>query len=213
VVVPLRPGLASAFGLLVADIRHDFSRTLVCRVEDADVADLGAVFDELTDKARMVLAEENIPADRVKLTRSVDIRYVGQSYYLTISIEGQLDRAALDGARDRFNELHRATYGYAETKEPCELVNLRIAAVGAIDKPTMVSTAVTKSAAGERQVYFEDIGFVKCAVVRRAGLGEAARIAGPAVVEEDDATTLVPPGWNAVVMPGGALLIARSWGQ
>ena len=212
VVVPLRPGLASAFGLLVADIRHDFSRTLVCRVDDADVAELDAVFDELADKSRTVLAEENIPTNRVKLTRSVDVRYVGQSYYLTIPIEGQLDQAALEGARDRFNELHRATYGYAETKEPCELVNLRIAAVGAIDKPTVASTAVTKSAARTRQVYFEDIGFVKCAIVRRTGLGESAQIAGPAVIEEDDATTLVPPGWDAVVMPGGALLIARASG-
>lgn len=210
VVVPPRPGLASAFGLLVADIRHDFSRTLVCRVDDAEVAELNAVFDELEDKALAVLAEENMPADRVKLTRSVDIRYVGQSYHLTIPVEGRLDRAALEAARDRFNELHRATYGYAELKEPCELVNLRVAAVGTIEKPAVVGPTAAPAADGRRQVYFEDIGFVECAVLRRSGLRQSAEVNGPAVIEEDDATTLVPPGWSAVVKPGGALLIGRA---
>src|SRR5262249_11710214 len=145
-----------------------------------------------------------------ELTRSVDVRYVGQSYYLTIPLEGPLDRAALEGARATFNELHRATYGYAETREPCELVNLRIAAVGKIEKPHVIASAGTETAAGTREVYFEEIGFLECAVVRRASLREAARVQGPAVVEEIDATTLIPPGWNAVVMPGGSLLIARA---
>ncbi len=207
VVVPPRPGLASAFGLLVADIRHDFSRTLVQRVDAADVAVFNAVFGDLEAKARAVLDEENIPADRVELTRSVDIRYVGQSYYLTISVEGDLDRPALEAARDRYNELHRATYGYAELKEPCELVNLRVAAVGMIDKPTVAGAKAAQPVEGRRQVYFEDVGFVDCAVVRRTGLSPSATVEGPAVIEEDDATTLVPPGWSAVVKPGGALLI------
>jgi N-methylhydantoinase A len=213
VVVPMRPGLASAFGLLVADVRHDFSRTLVCRIDEAVVAELDMVFDELAAKARDLLAAESIPSERAELTRSVDVRYVGQSYHLTIPIEGQLDRAALEGARARFNELHRATYGYAELKEPCELVNLRIAAVGRIEKPHIVAEAAAATPPASRQVYFEEVGFVECAVIRRGGLREAARVEGPAVIEEADATTLVPPGWNAVVMPGGSLLLARNSGS
>jgi N-methylhydantoinase A len=209
VVIPPRPGLASAFGLLVSDIRHDFSRTMVCRVDAADVAELNTVFIELEEKARAVLTEENIPADRTALTRSADLRYVGQSYYLTIAIEGAFDRAALTAARAKFEELHRATYGYADLKEPCELVNLRVAAVGVIEKSGAVAGAAVDAAEGKRQVYFEDIGFVDCKVIRRAGLAVSGRVQGPAVIEESDATTLVPPGWNAVVKPGGALLIGR----
>jgi N-methylhydantoinase A len=210
VVVPPRPGLASAFGLLVSDIRHDFSKTLVCRAEDADVAELNIAFAELEARGRAMLGEENIPADRIKLMRSADLRYVGQSYYLTIPIEGDLDRAALTAARGKFEEMHRATYGYAELKEPCELVNLRVAAVGAIEKPSVVNGAATDAAEGKRQVYFTDVGFVDCKVVRRAGLAPSRRVEGPAVIEENDATTLVPPGWTAVVKPGGALLIGRT---
>jgi N-methylhydantoinase A len=207
VVIPPRPGLASAFGLLVADIRHDFSRTLVCRVEDADVTELSAAFRGLEEKARSVLAEENIPADRVRLARSADLRYVGQSYYLTIPIEGLLDRAALAAAREKFDELHRATYGYAELKEPCELVNLRIAAVGAIEKPVVVGGVAADAVEGKRQVYFADIGFVDCKVIRRAGLVLSRRVEGPAVIEESDSTTLIPPGWSAIAKSGGELLI------
>jgi N-methylhydantoinase A len=212
VVVPLRPGLASAFGLLVSDIRHDFSRTLVCRLDDADVAALNGVFDELAQKARAVLAAENIPYERAEFTRLVDVRYVGQSYYLTLPLEGSIHRQALEGIRARFNEMHRVTYGYAELKEPCELVNLRIAAVGRIDKPRVVTRAAAEVPAGKRQVYFADMGFLECAVIRRGILQESARVQGPAVIEEVDATTLIPPGWSAVVVPGGSLLITRGGG-
>jgi N-methylhydantoinase A len=213
VVVPARPGLASAFGLLVADIRHDFSKTLICRLEEADIATLDAVFEELGCKAADVLSAENIPLDRARFTRSVDVRYVGQSYHLTMPLEGPLDRAALADVRARFSELHRATYGYAEATEPCELINLRIAAMGRIDKPRVAATAGTETGHVTRRVYFEDIGFVECAVLRRAGLREAARVEGPAVLEEADATTLVPPGWTAMVLTGGSLLIGRGRGE
>jgi N-methylhydantoinase A len=209
VVVPPRPGLASAFGLLVADVRHDFSRTLVCRLDHADVDELNNVFDELADKARSVLSAENIPAERAGFGRSVDVRYVGQSYYLTISIDGPIDRAALEDLRSKFNEFHRTTYGYAEPKEPCELVNLRVAAVGRIEKPPVRADAPQQQVAGARKVYFDEIGYLDCPVVRRSNLGEGATLEGPAVVEEVDATTLVPPGWRALVMQGGALLIRR----
>jgi N-methylhydantoinase A len=210
IVVPPRPGLASAFGLLVSDIRHDLSRTLVCRLDDADPTALNDVFDELAGKARAVLTAENVPDARAEFTRFADVRYVGQSYYLTLPLHGRLDRAALESVRARFNELHRATYGYAESKEPCELVNLRVAAVGKMEKPQVVAQAAAEAPASRRQVYFEDIGFVECAVVRRGSLPESTRLEGPAVVEEVDATTLIPPGWSAMVVAGGSLLIARA---
>lgn len=210
VVVPSRPGLASAFGLLVADVRHDFSRTLVCRLDQADVGELNAIFDELGDKARVVLTAENIPSERAGFTRSMDVRYVGQSYYLTIPIEGQLDPTTLEEVRSKFNEFHRTTYGYAEPQEPCELVNLRMAAVGRIEKPQVKGNQPQRQTPGVRKVYFDELGYLDCCVVRRSNLGEGATLEGPAVVEEVDATTLVPPGWRALVMQGGALLVHRS---
>jgi N-methylhydantoinase A len=209
VVVPPRPGLASAFGLLVADVRHDFSRTLVCRLDEADLDELNHVFAELATKARCVLSAENMPPEQTELSRLADVRYVGQSYYLTIPFDGPLDAAALDGVRSKFNEFHRTTYGYAEPREPCELVNLRVAAVGRIKKPRVKAYGSHNQGSSVRQVYFEDVGYLDCPVVRRSNLAEGAGLEGPAVIEEVDATTLVPPDWRVMVMPGGALLIRR----
>ena len=175
VVVPPRPGLASAFGLLVADVRHDFSRTLVCRLDEADLDELNHVFDELAAKARSVLSAENMPPEQTELSRLADVRYVGQSYYLTIPFDGPLDAAALDGVRATFNEFHRATYGYAEPREPCELVNLRVAAVGRIKKPRVAAYAWQNQESGRRQVYFEDIGYLECPVVEAEQLGGRRR--------------------------------------
>jgi N-methylhydantoinase A len=177
-------------------------------LDKADLDELNRVFAELAAKARSVLSAENMSPEETELSRLADVRYVGQSYYLTIPLDGPLDAAALDGVRSKFNEFHRATYGYADPREPCELVNLRVAAVGRIKKPRMTAYGPHSQGSSIQQVYFEDIGYLDCPVVRRSNLAEGG-IEGPAVIEEVDATTLIPPGWRATVMPGGALLIRR----
>jgi N-methylhydantoinase A len=214
VLVPPRPGLASAFGLLVADLKHDFSRTLVQRIDRADPVALEASFGELSQSALAVLASENVGRDESALERFIDIRYVGQSYQLTIPLtSGPLTGAMLAEARQRFNATHRATYGYAEPSEPCEIVNLRISALGLIEKPVLGAgnpkQAHDAAAAqtGTRQVYFNGAGFVTCAVYDRLCLPIGAEFLGPAVVEEPDSTTLVYPGWRVRVEQFGILAI------
>ena len=217
VLVPPRPGLASAFGLLVADVKHDFSRTHVQRLDVADSQALERIYAELTETALAVLAGENVERARVALERGIDIRYVGQSYQLTIPLgAGALDAATLAAARAQFNATHRATYGYAEPSEPCEIVNLRLSALGLIEKPALdAATAAETTAApdgqiahkGTRQVYFPDTGFIDCDLYDRLRLPVGASFLGPAIVEEPDSTTLVHPGWRATVEQFGVLAI------
>jgi N-methylhydantoinase A len=219
VLVPPRPGLASAFGLLVADLKHDFSRTLVQRLDLADPEALEAVFGELSQTALAVLAEENVEREKVALERAIDIRYVGQSYQLTIPMNSaRLGTEALADARQRFNAMHRATYGHAEPSEPCEIVNLRISALGLIEKPVLGTgsspsangaSGATATKTGTRPVFFAGAGFIDCAVYDRLRLPVGADFRGPAIVEEPDSTTLVHPGWRATVERFGVLAINR----
>jgi N-methylhydantoinase A len=214
VLVPPRPGLASAFGLLVADLKHDFSRTLVQRIDGADPETLEAIFGELSESAFAVLASENVGRDAAAVERFLDIRYVGQSYQLTIPLTStRVTGDVLAEARQRFNATHRATYGYAEPSEPCEIVNLRISALGLIDKPVLgigQSEARRDAAAarkGTRPVFFPGSAFVDCAVYDRHLLPLGAEFFGPAVIEEPDSTTLVHPGWRVRVERFGILAI------
>jgi N-methylhydantoinase A len=219
VLVPPRPGLASAFGLLVADLKHDFSRTLVQRLDLADPEALEAIFGELSQTALAVLAEEKVEREKVALERALDIRYVGQSYQLTIPLNSErLGTEALAEARQRFNATHRATYGHAEPSEPCEIVNLRISALGLIEKPvlgtgsspsTNVAFGATAAKKGTRPVFFVGAGFIDCAIYDRLRLPVGAAFHGPAVIEEPDSTTLVHPGWHATVQRYGVLAINR----
>jgi N-methylhydantoinase A len=216
VLVPPRPGLASAFGLLVADLKHDFSRTLAQRIDRADPEALEVTYGELAQSALAVLAGENVGRDEAALERFIDIRYVGQSYQLTIPLNSiRVTSEVLAEARQRFNATHRATYGYAEPSEPCEIVNLRISALGLIEKPVLgnreADTAPDAAAAkkGTRPVCFAGAAFVECAVYDRLRLPIGAEFLGPAVIEEPDSTTLVHPGWRVRVERFGILAIDR----
>jgi N-methylhydantoinase A len=218
VLVPPRPGLASAFGLLVADLKHDFSRTLAQRIDRTDPAALEATFGELSQSALAVLANEKVSRAQSALERFIDIRYVGQSYQLTVPLTAaRVTTEALAEARLRFNTTHRATYGYAEPSEPCEIVTLRVSALGLIEKPILGASRSAANGAcdaagarkGARAVFFTGAGFVDCAVYDRARLPIGAEFRGPAVVEEPDSTTLVHPGWRVRVERFGILAIDR----
>lgn len=118
---------------------------------------------------------------------------------------------------ERFTEVHRTTYGYAETGEPCEPVNLRLSAVGRIPKPRLdLEEGRPEPAGGSpepksvRPVYFEDAGYVDCAIYDRLALAVGTELDGPAVVEEADATTLIHPDWRCAVGEHGVLLLARA---
>jgi N-methylhydantoinase A len=216
IIVPPRPGIFSAFGLLVADLKHDFALTHVDRLDGIKPKALEAGYAELLAKGKAILESENVPPDRMAFERTVDIRYVGQSYHLTLPVpDGGLSKKTFDGVRDRFDETHQATYGYAEPTEPCELVTLRLTAVGRIRKPPLgddgsggtPASGDAAAAKDRRPVFFAGSGFVDCAVYDRGRLPFGSTIAGPAVIEERDATTLVHPGWQAAVERFGVLVL------
>jgi N-methylhydantoinase A len=163
-----------------------------------------STFARLEDAGRSELEQEGLGGGSIEFLRQIDLRYVGQSYELTIP-EG-------DGLLERFHAEHDRTYGFSAHEEAVEVVSLRLTSIGRIAKPPV--RRLEPGAAAEpkerRPVYFAETGaYVDCPIYDRYGLAAGASFAGPAVVEEFDSTTVVHPGFFVCVDDTGNLIIER----
>jgi N-methylhydantoinase A len=204
VLVPRSPGIFSATGLLTTDLKRDAAVTLMRRLADVDAAELEAGFSELERAGAAELQREGVARGAIEFVRQLDLRYVGQSYELTVP--------AGEGVAERFHAEHDRTYGFAAPSEPVELVSLRLTSVGRIAKPPQrrLEPGGPAEPKERRQVYFAEAGgYVDCPIYDRYALPAGAAFAGPAVAEEFDSTTVVHPGWRARVDEVGNLIIER----
>jgi len=202
VIVPPAPGLFSAFGLLGAELTHHFSRTVLQPTHSVRAEDLERVFVDLEVTARQTLGAEGYMDGACSLERSVDARYVGQSFELRLPLDGgSLTSPQLRAIEDRFGAEHQRTYGHRADDDPIELVTLRVAATGQGDSSRQVRSLEPVHspvvAPTRRHAYFGPrYGHLDTLVLARAHLDTTAR-QGPLIVEEYDATTIVPPGCAA----------------
>ena len=213
-VVPQAPGIFSATGLLGTDLKRDSSLTLLRPLEDLDVDEIERAFASLQETGASELAREGLPQERIAFVRQVDMRYVGQSFELTIPLaDGAFDEAQSGALRERFHAEHDRVYGFSAPAEPVELVSLRLTTVGRIEKPplrTLVRAERDPAPKEHRQVFFaESGGFVECPIHDRYALGAGASFAGPAVVEELDSTVVVHPGFGVEIDDVGNLVIRK----
>jgi N-methylhydantoinase A len=214
-VVPLSPGTFSALGLLVTDLKHDFSTTMIERLDRLEVSAVEAAFHQLEARGRASLAREAVRPQDTDILRQVDVRYVGQSYELTLPLPNHpLDRSDIDDLGQRFYREHDRAYGFSAPGEPVEVVNLRLTAVGRITKPRLAEWEQARNdflpaPKAVRSVYFaEHNGYVACPVYDRYQLATGQELPGPAIVVELDATTVIHPGYQARVDKLGNLILA-----
>ncbi len=219
VVVPVTPGLFSALGLVVSDFKHDYVRSVIRPAAQADPALLEEAFRDLEQLATAQLQNEGIPEGRIVLQRHLDLRYLGQSYEITVPASAPMDAGEIRAAARTFHRRHAEVYGYAAEEEPVEVVNLRLTATGIMEKPALrpavgrgraSSDPPGEARAGERPVYFDGTGWNPTTVYWRPILRPLDVIEGPAVIEQYDATTVVPPGWMVKVDEGANLRLRRA---
>ena len=212
-LVPMSPGTTSAMGLLVTDIKHDFSATLIQRADRLDAELVNRRYREMEARGRQALLGEGTTHAGIGFERHVDMRYVGQSYELSVALGQGRVEDALDKMLADFHAEHERAYGFAAPEEPVEFVTLRLTAVGNIAKPRLRELPadrgdVTAARRTVRRVYFaESGGFVDCPSYDRYRLPAGAVIDGPAIVEEMDSTTVIHPGFRAEVDRYGNLFI------
>jgi N-methylhydantoinase A len=209
VLVPLGPGNFAAFGSLISDIRRDYVRTRTMHVTPNSWNDLDAAFADIELQATKDLIAEGVPEDRIRMRRSAGMRFLGQSWELNVEF-GQHDKS-IDRLIAAFGEVHERRFGHRSGTN-VEIVNFRVTAVGLVDKPGLhrLPTASPRSDAylRKRDVFFNG-DFVATPVVQRDRLVLNETIIGPAVIEESGSTTVLPPGWKAVVLAHGELMLER----
>ena len=209
VLVPRHPGNFSALGLLASDIKHDHVRTRLGALRDQGAV-LEAVFGEMEALARGQLEREGFDPAAQRLVRTLDLRYRGQAFELNLTVAGGLgEPAALRAVEDAFHREHRAVYGHENRAATVDLVNARLTAYGLVAKPAAdryrsAAVAVDDALVERRPVRFGG-DVLDCPVWERDRLPEGARLAGPAIVEEFGATTVLPPGWTAALDEHGNL--------
>lgn len=203
VVVPPRPGVFSAQGLLQSDRRGDFSLTRLAVAKDSSIAVLNAGLEELANRANTWLISEGIDAHDPALSYhwQLDLRYDGQNSVLIVDIsEGVLDSAALTFAISAYHKRHADLYGYDLQGHAVEVVNLRLSTIVAHGRVRVATSTAADSAVGSlnapssRRVWFESTGFIDTPVLPRESLTLESEFAGPAIVEQMDTTTVIPPG-------------------
>jgi N-methylhydantoinase A len=223
VIVPARPGVLSTWGLLDTDIRSTFVRTVGPghrRLAGAESrgGELEAAWIELERRAQEWLEDEQVPPEGRRFERGADLRYEHQSFELTCPLgAGPLTAARLRDLVATFHAEHRRLYSYDLPAAPVELVNLRLTAVGALprreDRPSAPAPSrVASAVAGRRPVHFRGVGFVSTPCYAREALRPGVTLEGPALVEQDDATPLVAPGFRGRVDAALNLILERSHG-
>ena len=207
VIVPLFPSHFSALGMLLADERHDFIRTYYADVAEIDFADLIKVHDEMVAEAEAGLRHKRGAVRQIHL----DLRYIGQEFTLPVPVTlAQLKKANRRGIRAAFDRLYDQRYAHHSPEEPVEMVNIRLAVIGKRPKLTFPRKRnITREAVRHRPVFLDNAdAAVACRVYARAALSAAARVKGPALIEEHGTTTVLYPGDTCRVASSGELIIA-----
>ena len=213
IVVPPSPGLFSSFGLLYADVEHHYSRTVQRIVNEMKPSSLTSVWKTLEDQAREQLKIDGFSLNQMHFRRSANMHYKGQIFELTVPApDGDFDRNKISELEEAFGQEHERTYGHrAGPEEPVEIVNAQLIGMGIPDRPRIPEkvTAERRGPTGvlpTRKAYFgPEAGWLDTPVIHRADLAESR--SGPCIVEEYDATCLIPPGAKANLDQNGNIII------
>ena len=216
VLVPIAPGVTSALGLLMADLRNDLVRTVLRSSDSVDPADLSARYDDMEAEALEQMRREGLEAGSVVLVRMADVRYLGQGFELGVPVaSGELDAAELSGIYERFHDAHRRLYGYDQRDSMLEVVNLRVASVAKLPQPQFDAAPLDGSrnpagaTNGKREVYFHNEA-LPSSIYDRQKLRPGDTVEGPAIVEQLDSTTVIWPGQVASVDAYSNLILERT---
>jgi N-methylhydantoinase A len=210
IVVPVAPGVTSALGLLMSDLRHDYVQTVLRNFSEVDVNELNFLFTSMERNAYTQMGREGINEKDITLIRLLDLRYMGQAYDLQIPISGgKLSSKDIQSARINFHAAHKNLYGFSIDENPMEIVNVRVTSVAIMNKPSFknkITNKVNSRENKQRTVIFEN-NKLSTDIFIRDDLSTGDKIVGPAIIEQIDSTTLILPKQKAYVDNYGNIII------
>ena len=227
VIVPPAPGVLSTYGLLFTDLRNDYTQTFVGDGEPTP-AEVAAAYGRMERDAADWLARQSVPEPSREITRSADLRYRHQGWEITVEVPaGAVTRAALDEMAANFHALHKRLYTYNLPRQPVELVNLRVAALGRLPRaepdaiaappehapraapPEHAPRAAPPPSETRPVMFAPSDGWRETPIHDREDLSPGAVVTSPAIIQQPDTTTLVSPGYSATVDANGNLIMRR----
>jgi N-methylhydantoinase A len=213
VVVPLYPGVYSAMGLLISDVKHDYVRSKMSPLAETHDTDILQIFDELEEQALADLHAEEFSDDRIAIERALDMRYAGQGYEITVPCAYPLGAEGMRRLRTLFDEQHKQMFGHTAPHEPVEIVSYRLRGIGRVPPVTLREFTKTGAALNDalretRPARF-DGKTLDCPVYQREKLDVGMVFSGPAIIDQLDCTTVVPPGHKVSIDKFRNLLIVR----
>jgi N-methylhydantoinase A/oxoprolinase/acetone carboxylase beta subunit len=214
VVVPPHPGIASALGLLASDVRYEESRTIMSDLDEAGHEEAISVFDELASNLRAQLERDGFAPPDVTIDLFADCRYIHQGYELTVPAPAARSAGWVGDVRTRFEQAHEREYGSIFDEFNVQLVAVRVRGIGRIATLRLPQIErdeqLGEALVGTADVYhlLPEPRVVPTPVYRRTGLSAGSRIEGPALFEQLDTTTVIPPGSTAEVLADGTLVVS-----
>ena len=210
ILIPRFPGNLSALGLIVSDVRHDDVRSWIRNLENLSFDELDREFRSMEREALSLLKEEGFEVKDILFQRSLDLRYKGQAFELNITLQ---NGDAQKKTTERFHARFQETYGHSRPGQTIELVNLRLSSFGLVEKPLLPAyeskgKSIVQARKDERKVCFQG-HFSETPVYERDLLPCEEGLSGPAIIEENGATTVVPPNWRCRVDAYGNLILSR----
>ncbi len=216
VIIPPGPGAFCAFGMLMADVRHDFSRTRIGALDKLDLANVNSDIAEMHAEGEQMLAAEGFSLDAQEYAATINLRYEGQEHSVTLLIAGHVDDAEVERLKGAFDAAHERAYGHT-MPDPIEVVALRTSAIGRQEPPTLPKLATrdghTAQTRLSRNVIQVDGSSVEYAVYHRDDFMNGDVINGPAVISEHTGTTVMHANDVAKVGPYGEIVISLAEGK
>ena len=207
IIVPNDPGTFSAWGMLQTDIRRDLTVNFYQNFQSLEQKKLLENYNKLKEEATELLKSENVTEADMNFSLTADMRYIGQEYYVNVQL---LEPFNLEGINKNFHDTYEKQYGHSTPEGPCEFINLRLIALGKIQKSASIKSAneETDRADTKREVIFNQ-EVHQTDVLSRQKIKTNNKFKGPAVIEESTATTVVPPNYNIVKDDFGNIIISK----
>jgi N-methylhydantoinase A len=214
VIVPLYPGVYSAIGLLMSDVKHDYIQSKMTPIADLSPHDVEMMFGRLSSQAASELRADGFSDAQIGVQRAVDMRYAGQGYEITIACSDDVGRGeGLDALREKFDQQHKIMFGHSAPEEPVEIVSYRVRGIGKVPPVEMprfrrTGASLANARRATRQVRFDGKS-IDCPVYQREKLDVGLSFSGPAVLDQFDCTTVICPGQVARVDEWKNLIVTQ----
>ena len=204
VIVPLYPGVFSAIGLLMSDVKHDYIRSKLTPLSEISPADVNGMFERMVAQALDELRDDGFSAEQIRIERALDMRYAGQGYEIAVSCPAHpLQDVDLKQLRATFDQQHRTMFGHMAPEEPVEIVSYRVRGIGLVPPVGMPKFKPTGTTLADAQREMRRVRFdgkeIDCPVYQRERLDVGLTVAGPAILDQFDCTTVICPGQTARV--------------